>query len=465
MKRSAGTAIIAGMIFPLHESLKGHDTVARSRALEQSQWWTPSAIAEHQVGRLRSFLSEIGARVPFYRRLFAELQFDPMQVTAVSDLAALPLLTKTIIRSNLTELTSDAAIGLKRFNTGGSSGEPLIFFVGSKRRSHDIAAKWRATRWWDVDIGDREVVLWGSPVELSAQDWLRKARDGLLRTHLISAFEMSPTLLDSFVARIRALRPRMLFGYPSALAHVARHAQAKGQRMDDLGIRVAFVTSERLYDDQRTTISRVFGCPVANGYGSRDAGFIAHECPSGGMHISAEDIVIEIVDGAGRRLPPGQQGEIVVTHLATADFPFVRYRTGDVASLDPSPCRCGRGLPLLADIQGRSTDFVTAADGTVMHGLSLIYSVRDVPGIEQFRIVQHDLLHTEVELVTNESFAVEAERRIVDGFKARLGHAVDVRVTHVPVIARERSGKYRYVVSHVTAGVARAPEASEAAGP
>jgi len=179
MKRSAGTAIIAGMIFPLHESLKGHDTVARSRALEQSQWWTPSAIAEHQVGRLRSFLSEIGARVPFYRRLFAELQFDPMQVTAVSDLAALPLLTKTIIRSNLTELTSDAAIGLKRFNTGGSSGEPLIFFVGSKRRSHDIAAKWRATRWWDVDIGDREVVLWGSPVELSAQDWLRKARDGV----------------------------------------------------------------------------------------------------------------------------------------------------------------------------------------------------------------------------------------------------------------------------------------------
>ena len=70
--------------------------------------------------------------------------------------------------------------------------------------------------------------------------------------------------------------------------------------MDDLGIRVAFVTSERLYDEQRQQIGKTFGCRVANGYGGRDAGFIAHECPPGGMHITAEDIIVEIVDAAGR---------------------------------------------------------------------------------------------------------------------------------------------------------------------
>src|SRR5207253_2509642 len=138
----------------------------------------------------------------------------------------------------------------------------------------------------------------------------------------------------------------------------AEYALASGIRMHRLGIKVVFVTSEKLYDEQRNLISRVFGCAVANGYGGRDAGFIAHACPEGGMHISAEDIIVEIVDAAGQVLPPGSAGEIVVTHLATSHFPFIRYRTGDVGVLDRQLCACGRGLPLLKEIQGRTTDFV-----------------------------------------------------------------------------------------------------------
>src|SRR4029077_17040731 len=95
---------------------------------------------------------------------------------------------------------------LTRHNTGGSSGEPLIFFVGNERVTHDVAAKWRATRWWDVDIGDPEIVVWGSPIELGAQDRVRALRDRLLRTKLLPAFEMSPAKLDGFIAAIRARR-------------------------------------------------------------------------------------------------------------------------------------------------------------------------------------------------------------------------------------------------------------------
>ena len=147
----------------------------------------------------------------------------------------------------------------------------------------------------------------------------------------------------------------MLFGYPSVLSYIAHHADAREQNMSDLGIRVAFVTAELLYDEQRSQINKTFGCPVANGYGGRDSGFIAHECPEGGMHITAEDIIIEIVSPNGISLPPGESGEIVVTHLATEDFPFIRYRTGDIGVLGTKICSCGRGLPLLQEIQGRST--------------------------------------------------------------------------------------------------------------
>src|SRR5205085_2015287 len=183
-------------------------------------------------------------------------------------------------------------------------------------------------------------------------------RDALMRTELLPAFEMSPAKLDRFIARIRNRRPKMLFGYPSVLAHIARYAQQRGVRLDDLGTKVAFVTAEKLYDEQRDLIRRVFGCPVANGYGGRDAGFIAHECPVGGMHITAEDVIVEAIDARGQPVAAGTPGEIVITHLATRDFPFIRYRTGDIGVLSDERCCCGRGLPLLKEIQGRATDFV-----------------------------------------------------------------------------------------------------------
>jgi len=243
----------------------------------------------------------------------------------------------------------------------------------------------------------------------------------------------------------------MLFGYPSALAHIARHAQARSVRLDDIGIKVAFATSERLYDDQRATIEQVFGCRVANGYGGRDAGFIAHECPEGRMHVTAEDIVLELVDEAGEAVAPGQSGEIVVTHLASRAFPFIRYRTGDYGVLAKEPCPCGRGLPVLEQILGRSTDFVVASDGTVLHGLALIYVVRDLPGIASFRIVQESRELTRVELVPGPGFDSKVNNAIRDGMRKRLGADVEIRVEEMAMLPRERSGKHRYVVSKVAA--------------
>jgi len=443
------TQLITGIFFPLHERLKGHDTVRIRRLLDESQWWDSARLREWQLQHLRALLMRAGTQAPYYRRLFAEQGFDPVSIADLSDLQKLPFLTKDLIRAQTDDFKADDARNLARFNTGGSSGQPLIFFIGKERLSHDVAAKWRATRWWGVDIGDPEIVVWGSPIELTRQDHFKAWRDRLLRTRLLPAFEMSEAKLDSFVTAIRAMRPKMLFGYPSALSFIAQHAQKRGQRMDDLGIQVAFVTSERLYDEQRTVIAKTFGCRVANGYGGRDAGFIAHECPHGGMHITAEDIIVEIVNPDGKNLPPGEAGEIVVTHLATGEFPFIRYRTGDIAILDDQPCACGRGLPLLREIQGRATDFVIAADGTVMHGLALIYVVRDIPGVERFRIVQESLEYTRVMLETGAGFSEDSMETIRSGIAKRLGQEVRVSVERVAELPMEASGKYRYIVSHV----------------
>lgn len=432
--------LVSSVLFPLHELLKGHDSVRRRRFLERSQWWSREELHAYRARKLRRFLDRVRRTVPYYRALLSE---------STVELEHLPFLTKDIIRNNLEALKAEGARHLTLYNTGGSTGEPLQFYIGRERVSHDVAAKWRATRWWGVDIGDPEIVVWGSPIELGAQDRLRELRDRLFRTKLVPAFEMSQAKLDGFVETIVNLKPKMLFGYPSSLALIARHARARGLDLRGLGVAVAFVTAEQLYEDQARDIQEGFSCRVANGYGGRDLGFAAHQCPEGGLHMMAEDVWIEIVDPEGRVLLPGEEGEIVVTHLATAEFPFIRYRTGDVGVISERACACGRGLPLLGALQGRTTDFVVAEDGTVMHALALIYAIRDVPGVRNFKIVQEDVHHTRVLLVAERGFPESREEDIRKRLAARLGRGVRISMERVEHIPRSRSGKHRYVESRV----------------
>jgi phenylacetate-CoA ligase len=444
------TAFVSRILFPLHERLKGHSSVAVRRSMERSQWLPRKEMEELQIRHLREFLVRIGNDVPYYRELFKSIEFDPAGLRSLRDLQRLPLTGKADIRANMERLKAENAGPLEKFSTGGSSGEPLIFYRGKERVSHDVAAKWRATRWWDVDIGDPEIVVWGSPIELGTQDRVRLLRDKFLRTELLSAFEMSNANMLQFTERIRKFKPRMLFGYPSSLALMAEYVANNGYIVDDLGIKVVFVTSECLYDHQRKAIEESFGAPVANGYGGRDAGFIAHQCPEGSMHITAEDMVVEIVGEDGEVLPSGERGEIVITHMRTGDFPFVRYRTGDVGSLSEQACSCGRGLPLLAEIEGRSTDFIKAADGTVIHGLALIYVLRELPQVEEFKIIQNSVASITVQLVTSSSDTEPLEKIVTDQFRRRLGDTLSVNFDYVSRIEREASGKFRYVVSQIT---------------
>ncbi|MDT8997939.1 phenylacetate--CoA ligase family protein [Paucibacter sp. APW11] len=441
------TQLVSKIIFPLQERLKKHDTVRARRSLERSQWLSPEQIAAQQLAELKTFLIDIGLHVPYYREAFARIGFKPESLQSLADLAQLPTLTKPLIRDHAEALKHEHAGPLGRSSTGGSSGTPLQFFISLERVSHDVAAKWRATRWWDVDIGDREVVVWASPIELHAQDRVRLFRDALMRSTLLNAFAMNEKNLDHYVQRLREIRPAMVFGYPYSIALISAHAKKRGVRLDDLGVKVVFVTSEYLHDHQRELISEVFGCKVANGYGGRDAGFIAHECPEGGMHITAEDIVVELLGEDGQPVADGQPGEVTVTHLRTRDYPFLRYRTGDVAVRDTRRCACGRGLPLLREIQGRTNDFLRATDGTMLPCGAFTYLMRETEGITNYKIIQETQLLTRLEVVRPGGLDQATRQKLIDGLKFRLGREVEIQVELLDEIPAQGNGKYRYVVS------------------
>ena len=186
---------------------QGHDSRARLRGLEETQWLPGRGSLRCSSRTCAGSWVDIGTHVPYYRELFGTIRFVPESVQSLDDLAQVPFLTKALIRGNEDRLKARDAGKLIRYNTGGSSGEPLVFYMGPDRVSHDVAAKWRATRWWGVDIGDPEIVVWGSPIELNAQDRVRQLRDRLLRTELLPAFDMSEANLDRFIERIKAKAP------------------------------------------------------------------------------------------------------------------------------------------------------------------------------------------------------------------------------------------------------------------
>ncbi len=442
--------------FPLQEMAKGHATLRMLREMETADRLSAPDLEQLQRQRLLRLVDSCYRHVPYFRRRMQELGVEPRQIRDAADLQCLPLLTKADIRGHRSELRSEKAQRLAPFTTGGSTGEPLIFDLGKRRIASWVAGRQRVARWWGVSLGDPEIALWGSPIELTRQDRIRGLRDRLMSTRLLSAFEMNDRRITEYLDVIERHGCRQFFGYPSAIYLLCLQAQKEGRNLRGLGIDVVFVTGEVLFPHQRELISQTLNCPVANGYGGRDSGFIAHECPQGGMHVMSDSIVLEIVDASGRPVRPGESGEIVVTDLYSEDAPFIRYATGDVGVASSRMCACGRALPLLEHIEGRSNDLVVAPDGRLINALALVYPLREINGIEQYRIAQKEVDWFHVQMTCNSEFRKEGEDRIRTGWTELLRAPIRVTFEYLPRIPPDPRGKFRHVVSEVPAAT-RAP--------
>ncbi len=441
------------IVYPLQERALRRPTFPLWRELEASQWLSRTEIEALQLEKLNCLLANALAHSPWHAgRLQSAGLASAVAAGAVTleTFRRLPTMTKADARANIERLVwRTVPGGAYKYNTGGSSGEPLVFYFGRERQAADAASRMRARGWWGVAPGEREVYLWGAPVELNGTDKIKTLRDRLINQLVLNAFAMSPSRMDTYLDEIAAWRPVSLYGYASSLALLAAHAEASGKKLALPELRVVCTTGEPLYPHQRSLLERVFGTPVANEYGCRDGGLIGHESPGGCMLMSSETLLIEILDPDGAPVPVGSPGEVVLTGLASAAQPFIRYRTGDIATLATTSDPGGRGLHVIQEVTGRSTDFVVREDGTIMHALAVIYVLRALPSIAQFKCIQHSTADFEVLVVTNAQWQASHAAQIDTGLKARLGERVRVNLRLVDDIAPEASGKFRYVVSHV----------------
>ena len=443
-------ALVRHLIQPCHELLLGRRTFACVRELERQQWWAPSELRRLQNVKLLALLRHAYDHTSYYRERLDQAGINPHgpMPDLRATLGKLPLLDKADIRARIETMTwTGAPGGLYPCCTGGSSGEPLTFYFDRRRQAYDQAARMRTHRWFGADVGERELYLWGSPIEFRRSDRVKTLRDRLFNQQLLSAFHLSGTRLDAYLREFDRFRPTSLFGYPSSLARLVEHAKSRGHRLTTKRLRAVFVTGEVCYPHDRELIGDYFGVPVGNCYGSREGGFIAHECPLGTMHTTDENIIVEIMRD-GVPVPEGESGEIVITHLDAYAMPFIRYRTGDVGRLRHGRCACGRGLGMMDVVLGRSTDFLYLPSGEVKHALSIIYPLRELRGVRQFRVVQSEDYAVTVDVVRDAGAVLLTKDAVADRVRPVVGRGAPVRVRLVKALPPTDSGKHQYVISH-----------------
>jgi phenylacetate-CoA ligase len=438
------------VVYPLQEKAFHRPTFPYLAELERSQWLSRDDMARLQLKKLRGLLRIAYDHSPWHRQRMQAVNLQPENVGDLGALQRLPTMDKAQAAANREDLVwRDVPGGAFQYNTGGSSGQPLIFHFGRTRQASDAAGRIRARRWWGVEVGEPEVYIWGAPVELNKTDWVKTLRDRLLNQLVLNAFAMSPERMDDYLDALESFQPRSIYGYSSSVSLLAAHAQARGRRLRLPRLKVVCTTGEPLYEHQRNLLAEVFSAPVANEFGSRDIGFTAHETPHGQMLQMSESIILEVLDANGAPVAPGEIGEAVMTGLCSEAQPFIRYRTGDMVRMSPEADKDGRGLHVIAEVMGRQTDFLVRSDGTIMHALAGIYVLRAVDGVGEFKLIQHDRQHLEVQVVANARWRAEMQQAIAIGLKKRLGEDVHIAIRLLDTIPPEASGKHRYVVSHV----------------
>ena len=374
---------------PVVERLQRTPVSAQLAALERSQWWPAEQLRALQLLKLRRLVEHSFQQSPLYRRLWAEAGVWPEEIRSLDDVQRLPVVDKATLRAAFPEQVLARNVvptELVPYTSSGSTGEPFRFTMTRREKGMRWAVMFRCWAWAGLRQGVRYVNLMGEHAHGSLQGGARQSLEQRLTQMLhIPAFAVHDERLDDAIDAIVRYRPRLLRSYP-ATAH--RLAVALAERGIDLPLRAVLTTGEVLHSFQRAAIEAQFRCQVYDAYGG-DGMDVAFQCGhSTGYHINAEAVLVEVLDDAGRPVPPGEVGRIVLTNLNNLAMPFVRYAIGDLGSLAAQPCPCGRGLPLLDHVAGRSSDQLVLPGGRALLMWFFTTLFRQTPGIDAFQVRQ-----------------------------------------------------------------------------
>lgn len=423
--------------------LAGINTKSFKAVNREIESWSVDKLISYQVDRVRNILVYAYKQTDYYSKLFNELGFNPHTFSHLDQLTNIPPVSKTDIKENFNAFVSKEVSKLQysKYHTGGTTGVAFKYFLDKQNWLYNWLSLNRAYSWAGYNFSNDKIgilaggsLLPGGKIPLAKKIW----------KSLLKYYPLSITLLDDnamfdYYTLIKNKNIKFIRGYPTSIFTFAEFVIKNNLT---LKLESVITTAEMLYDYQRILISKAFNCEVYNHYGCKDGTINACECEEhSGLHISSEMSYVELIKNASDGL-----GQIAVTSFWNRSMPFIRYMPGDLAADITFGCNCGRNLPKLIGLEGRSSDIIKFSNGKTLNGLSLPFEDFD-EHLHQFQIIERETDKIEILIVKKDAFDKSFEEQILKTLYSQIGSSVEVTITYVDKINMPSSNKFRYVIS------------------
>lgn len=417
----------------------------------QRDKFSEAAWKDWQQNRLREILVHANNTIPYYQKLFTQLQLTNTELANfnIDQLHTLPFLEKQTFRDiGSTEMISNTPEPNGEFLfSSGSTGTPTKTLYSTNMHQRYFAVfESRLNYWAGIDykvprgvIGGRRIIREGvSTGPFYRYNYIEK------QTYF-SAYHISAKTAANYVEGMIKNKVEYMTGYASANYFLARFIEEAGIKAPKL--RAVLTSSEKLTPEMRDTFRRVYGCETFDSYNGVDLCNLISECEHHSLHVVPDVGIVEIIHPNGTPCKPGETGEIISTGLLNFDQPLIRYRMGDYVTLSANQqCKCGRNMPVIDEIVGRMEDTVVGPDGREMvrfHGIFI-----NVLCVIEAQVIQHTLVDFEIKLVVSKQ-PEQAELELIEKrMRSQLGD-IKLTITMVPEIPRNANGKFKAVISHV----------------
>ncbi|MBC8214224.1 MAG: phenylacetate--CoA ligase family protein [Candidatus Marinimicrobia bacterium] len=371
--------IIRSAIFTFADKLSGFNIIPRVKQLVDSEKLSNIDREELQLRKLKKLLIHSQKTVPYYRDLFKRLNIYPEKPDSLDILREIPILKKTQIKKCPEIFLSELFKNKQLFwgQTGGSTGQPLSYALDPNCRVQVRAGFYRAMTWVGWKPGDSIVSFWGRPI---IKDFRSSVFDKL-KSFVLNYTEIDAHILDEkslyhYTNILKRKSPKIVIGYASTLNLLADFIQQNNVNLENDSIDGVFSTAEMLLDPMKSNIEKAFNTKVFNSYGASEIQAIADTCHNGNMHIHSERVILRNFENS-----------LLVTDLDNYAMPLINYKLDDNGTIaKTNQCKCGRTLPVLENLVGRSNINILLPNGKIVHSEYFTHLLEQLDIFKKYRV-------------------------------------------------------------------------------
>jgi phenylacetate-CoA ligase len=336
--------------------------------------------------------------------------------------------------------------------TSGSSGDPFIFAKDKFCHALTWALIKHRFGWFNIDFNSsKQARFYGIPLDVKGY-FKERVKDVLSNRYRFSVFDLGDSAFEKLLKKFSTTSFDYINGYTSPIVQFAKYLERKNIILKTVcpTLKACVVTSEMLYDDDKTRLEKQFGVIIINEYGASELDLIAFQNPNNEWQINSETLLVEILDENNKVLPFGEEGKVVITSLYNKAHPFIRYDIGDIGRLSKHSTL---QKPILEKLIGRTNDIAILPSGKKAAGLTFYYItksiIEDDGKVKEFVIEQLEKDTFKIIYVSSSKISEAKKNKIIKETETYLEKGLRIKFERKNQLQRSKSGKLKQFSSHI----------------